>query len=205
MTALEVTQLGHIVNRGRARIASMNLSKTKAIFKIVLVVLSTVGVMGGEQAPNDEALTKESQTLGFWPDASTKLMWAKKDNGKNVNWHQATTYCRKLRVGGYADWRLATIDELEGLIDIKTYAPEHVDGSSILHFNLDRKVHGELLLSGEEWSSTQILDDRGKPVGIAWYFDFVNVRRSDDDGDIGLLDNYDKRALCVRAGERQHK
>ena len=58
-------------------------------------------------------------------------------------------------------------------------------------------------LSGEEWSS----DSRDwmtgrKPVGIAWYFDFVNVRRSDDDGDIGLLDNYDKRALCVRATER---
>jgi hypothetical protein len=203
MTVLEVTQLGYIVNRARDRIASMNLSKSKAICIIALIVLSTTGVMGGGQASNkDETPAKESQTLGYWLDSSTRLMWAKKDNGKNVNWHQATTYCRKLRVGGYADWRLATIDELEGLIDIKTYAPEHVGGGSILHFNLDRKVRGELLLSGEEWSSTQILDDRGKPVGIAWYFDFVNVRRSDDDGDIGLLDNYDKRALCVRAAER---
>ena len=181
----------------------MNLSKSKAICKIVLIVLSTAGVMSRAQASNkDEALAKEAQTLGYWVDPSTGLMWVKKDNGKNVNWHQATSYCRKMRVSGYADWRLATIDELEGLIDVKSYAPEHVGDSSILHFNFDRRVRGGLLLSGEEWSSTQRLDDRGKPVGIAWYFDFVNVRRSDDDGDIGLLDNYDKRALCVRATER---
>ena len=63
--------------------------------------MSTAGVMSRAQASNkDEALAKEAQTLGYWVDPSTGLMWAKKDNGKNVNWHQATSYCRKMRVSG---------------------------------------------------------------------------------------------------------
>ncbi|MGA1981109.1 MAG: DUF1566 domain-containing protein [Acidobacteriaceae bacterium] len=164
-----------------------------------MIILSTVGVVCGAQSTNDDdTLAKDTQARGYWADPSSGLMWAAKDNGKNVNWHQAVNYCHKLRVGGYADWRLATIDELEGLIDIKAFAPEHVGDSSILHFNIDGKVHGALLVTGREWSSSQRLDDRGKPVGIAWYFDFVNVRPSDDNGDIGLADSYDLRALCVR-------
>lgn len=200
VTALEVTQHGYIAKRETTRIADMKVLKSTAICKMALIVLSTFGMAGGGAQPTseDSQQAKETQARGYWVDSSTGLMWAAKDNGKNVNWHQATSYCRKLRVGGYTDWRLATIDELEELIDIKAYAPEHVGDSSILHFDMDRKVHGGLLLTGEEWSSSQRLDDRAKPAGIAWWFDFVNVQASDDDGDVGLRDSYDKRALCVR-------
>jgi hypothetical protein len=125
-------------------------------------------------------------------------MWAAKDNGKDVNWHQATNYCHNLRAGGYGDWRLATIEQLEELVDIKAYAPEQVGAKTILHFNMGSRVHGGLLVTGQVWSSSQNVDDRGKLIGNAWYFDFVNVRRSDDDGDVGLRDKYNKRALCVR-------
>jgi Protein of unknown function (DUF1566) len=163
-----------------------------------LVFLTAATTIAGAQLPTTPSVEQETQVRGYWVDPSTGLMWAAKDNGKNVNWHKASSYCRNLRVGGYADWRLATIEELEGLIDIRGYAPEHVGDSSILHLNPDGKVHGGLLLTGEEWSSSQRLDDRGKPAGIAWWFDFVNVRASDDDGDVGLRDSYDKRALCVR-------
>jgi hypothetical protein len=92
----------------------MNASKSWTICKIVLVVLATLNVLGRAHSPNEhDTLSKETQTQGYWVDPSTGLMWAAKDNGKNVNWHQATSYCRKLHVGGYADWRLATIEELE--------------------------------------------------------------------------------------------
>jgi hypothetical protein len=172
--------------------------KLKWQARVVLVLLTTATTIAGAQLSMTPSVEQETQARGYWVDPSTGLMWAAKDNGKNVNWHKASSYCRNLRVGGYADWRLATIEELEGLIDIKAYAPEHVGDSSILHLNPDGKVHGGLLLTGEEWSSSQRLDDRGKPVGIAWWFDFVNARASDDDGDVGLRDSYDKRALCVR-------
>ncbi|QTA80307.1 DUF1566 [Desulfonema limicola] len=50
-------------------------------------------------------------------DTSTNLMWAAKDNGENVNWKEAKEYCENYQGGGYTDWRMPTIDELEGLYE----------------------------------------------------------------------------------------
>ena len=41
---------------------------------------------------------QDTQVRGFWVDPSTGLMWAKKDNGKDVNWKNAVKYCRDLQV-----------------------------------------------------------------------------------------------------------
>jgi len=54
---------------------------------------------------------------GVVKDTRTGLMWAAKDNGKDVTWHDAKRYCENYRGGGYSDWRMPTIDELEGLYD----------------------------------------------------------------------------------------
>ena len=82
--------------------------------KISVIVLLTSHTFSGAQSRKEnDALVQQTQERGYWVDQSSGLMWAAKDNGKNVNWHQATSYCQKLRVGGYADWRLATIEELE--------------------------------------------------------------------------------------------
>jgi hypothetical protein len=48
-------------------------------------------------------------------DPETGLMWTIRDNGSDVTWPQANDYAQQLRFGGYADWRLPTIDELEEL------------------------------------------------------------------------------------------
>jgi uncharacterized caspase-like protein len=50
-------------------------------------------------------------------DARTNLMWAAKDNGSNINWQGAKSYCDNYRGGGYSDWRMPTQDELAGLYD----------------------------------------------------------------------------------------
>lgn len=44
-------------------------------------------------------------------------MWAAKDNGSNINWTDAKKYCDGYRGGGYKDWRMPTIKELETLYD----------------------------------------------------------------------------------------
>jgi len=55
-------------------------------------------------------------------DTHTKLMWAAKDNGSDINWANAKSYCENYRGGGYTDWRMPTQDELAGLYDqTKTY------------------------------------------------------------------------------------
>jgi hypothetical protein len=58
-------------------------------------------------------------------DTHTDLMWAAKDNGYNINWSDAKSYCENYHGGGYTDWRMPTLDELEGLYDIaKAYTSE---------------------------------------------------------------------------------
>ena len=49
-------------------------------------------------------------------------MWTKKDNGVDVTWQEATTYCQNLQIGSQSDWRLPTIDELKGIFDSSTNA-----------------------------------------------------------------------------------
>lgn len=50
-------------------------------------------------------------------DTKTNLMWAAKDNGSNINWTNAKSYCENYRGGGYTDWRMPTQDELAVLYD----------------------------------------------------------------------------------------
>ena len=54
---------------------------------------------------------------GVVKDTNTGLMWAAKDNGDDITWHDAKTYCENYRGGGYTDWRMPTQDELAGLYD----------------------------------------------------------------------------------------
>jgi hypothetical protein len=50
-------------------------------------------------------------------DTKTKLMWAAKDNGSDINWQGAMNYCENYSGGGYTDWRMPTQDELARLYD----------------------------------------------------------------------------------------
>jgi hypothetical protein len=55
-------------------------------------------------------------------DTSSNLMWAATDNGGNIEWRFAKSYCEDYRGGGYTDWRMPTQNELAGLYDAgKTY------------------------------------------------------------------------------------
>jgi serine/threonine-protein kinase len=119
-------------------------------------------------ANNADALT--------WTDPATGLMWATKDNNSDVNWQQATDYCRNLQLSGYSKWRLPTIDELHGLYDPKA----DVGGY---------QVKGNLQLSGWNWSSSQ-----GNASGEAWNFHFNNGQRYSGGRDY----KFSGRALCVR-------
>jgi hypothetical protein len=51
----------------------------------------------------------------IYADPSTGLMWAKQDNGRNINWTGARSYCENYNVGGVTGWRMPTQDELAGL------------------------------------------------------------------------------------------
>ena len=56
---------------------------------------------------------------GTITDNLTGLMWTKNANlsGSTMTWYQAVDYCNNLTLGGYSDWRLPNVSELESLIN----------------------------------------------------------------------------------------
>lgn len=48
-------------------------------------------------------------------DLEAGLMWAAVDNGADIDWHAAEQFCRTCNIGGYTDWRMPTVKELENL------------------------------------------------------------------------------------------
>jgi len=66
-------------------------------------------------------------------DTKTKLMWAAKDNGSDINWVNAKFYCENYRGGGYKDWRMPTLDELEELYDASKARPATCYGGNSIH------------------------------------------------------------------------
>ena len=111
-------------------------------------------------------------------------MWAKDSNSDNITWDRAKSYCASLRLGGYSNWRLASIEELTGIYDpAQTVGHCHVKGGIRFH---------DLCWS---WSG-----NRGIDSGEAWGFGFVSGEQSS----IGTEERrYDTRVLCVRpSGKR---
>jgi len=52
---------------------------------------------------------------GTVTDKKAGLMWQKEDDGEERNLQEALTYCKKLFLAGFKDWRLPTLAEFEGL------------------------------------------------------------------------------------------
>ena len=118
----------------------------------------------------------EMERRGYWIDSKTRLMWAAADNGSAVSWGQAALHCRSSVLGGFHDWSLPAIDDLQsifgGTSDDRGY-----------------RIVSPIKLTGWAWSSTP-----GKQQGEAWALDFGDGgRASVMAGDAGL-----NRALCVR-------
>ena len=115
-------------------------------------------------------------------DARTGLMWTRNDNGQDIDWPGANEYAKKLGLGGYTDWRLPTIEELERLYDPK-------DGGE---YNIRKPFR---LSNWWVWSSTKMRVDSESPSTRKMrYFSFHGGKRYHSP--VGDLSG--TRALCVR-------
>ena len=66
-------------------------------------------------------------------DTSTNLMWAAKDNGEDITWQPAKSYCENYHGGGYTNWRMPTQNELAGLYDANKSRPAACNRSHEIH------------------------------------------------------------------------
>jgi hypothetical protein len=164
--------------------------------KGALIFVAVAAIIAGAQSPSDGPEGSQTQVRGYWIDSSTGLMWAAKDNGRDVSWKKAIKYCRDSRLAGYSDWRLAKTVELQGIYDKNAEAPGLAGSRKDLR-PFSWHVKGYLLLTGDQWSSEWIPDDRGKPSGYETYFNF-NEGRPNDDPSGWPYSSTGMRALCVR-------
>jgi hypothetical protein len=141
-----------------------------------------------------EAIRRQAETEAAlhptWTDPDTGLMRAKKDNGKDVSWEQASDYCAKSQLGGFNDWRMPTIEELGGIFDPGVSVESVLDD---VDWILDTRVKGKIYITGGEWSSSPAHDP-----GSMRIYNFAQLQENEPlSFPLGGF-NYSMRALCVR-------
>jgi hypothetical protein len=148
---------------------------------------------GGEIARDGRFIAYDNGTV---LDTSTNLMWAAKDNGADIQWFKAKSYCENYRGGGYTDWRMPTQDELAALYDADKTSKNPVTEGCGGGYHLTELIH---LTCGYLWSSevVEYLSSTriGGRQGASISFSMGNRNWS-----VTSIDGY-HRALPVRSGK----
>jgi hypothetical protein len=112
----------------------MNVTLLKIVAVIVALSIgiftTSINVTAGETGKDGRFIAYDNGTV---LDTKTNLMWAKKDNGGDIDWHNAKSYCKNYRGGGYKDWRMPTLAELGGIYDAQKSRLAACDQSIKIH------------------------------------------------------------------------
>ncbi|MFZ4439955.1 MAG: DUF1566 domain-containing protein [Syntrophales bacterium] len=141
---------------------------------------------------NIQEIKRDGQFIAYdnWTvlDNKTGLMWAAIDNGSDIDWQSAKTYCDNYRGGGYTDWRLPTQNELEGLYDKSKSYKVKPARMNVLDVHLTELIQ---LSAWRSWASDS-------KYGRADYFNFAwGIQRQSTPP--AELENH--RALPVRTAK----
>lgn len=115
--------------------------------KIILLIIIGLSILNAEFIKSGDTVT--DNTLG--------LQWQDDSSPSVLTWKSALDQCNNLTLGGYSDWRLPNINELQSIVDRSKLYPSIVTGftNTTLFFY---------------WSSTT--DSKSKDA--AWLIDFRN-------------------------------
>jgi len=103
------------------------LMKNRSISVSIVILSATLLILDANAEDininkTDSAIEQEvgdtryiSNEDGTVVDVMLGLMWAANDNGKLIAWEDALEYCNRLKLGGYSDWRMPTLQELATL------------------------------------------------------------------------------------------
>ena len=113
----------------------------KIVAVTLFMAIGTIVIAGGDIRPSGSYDNARKSCIDdyVYADYKTNLMWqdasygdaedgAYKHNrsaGKAGRWKYAKNYCSTLAYGGYDDWRLPTVGELQDLNDGRTFKFKH--------------------------------------------------------------------------------
>lgn len=127
---------------------------------------------------SNPACNFEDRGSGVLKQVSTGVEWTQSDNGSDINWEGANSWCSNKGDG----WRLPTVEELLSLYD-KSGAVKTPCGEFTCEVSPLFRLSSEWFWSGEREGSSE-----------AWFVNLFNgVRHSSD-----VSYTYYKRALCAR-------
>ncbi|HER63436.1 MAG TPA: DUF1566 domain-containing protein [Desulfobacteraceae bacterium] len=149
------------------------------IFAVVVFSCGFYQAVAAQDSPANERFQAVGEDIVY--DSQTGLMWAARDNGRDIDWYDAEYYCKEFVAGGYTDWRLPSIDELSSLY---TRERKNKDG----YFITDYITITDCCV----WSADT-------NMGGASVFSYKSGRKP-----AGFLgDTYQLRALPVREAEKK--
>jgi hypothetical protein len=154
----------------------LDLGDSERAEKIFLAPFASVAFLEAAKIEAARLQVEEERETGIYLDKKRALIWAARDNGRDISWVNSFQYCEELSLAGFEDWRLPTLDELKEIMkpmSNRQYAtPEEI-----------------YLTSCCPWSSTP------KTRSSAWNFNFKFKKAFSG----SMTHTYDHRALCVRA------
>ncbi|QOY54155.1 DUF1566 domain-containing protein [Candidatus Sulfurimonas marisnigri] len=134
------------------------------IKKLLLIVMLALTSFAYEIVINETIKLEKKHTLtrddssNIITDSTTGMMW-KDDYKVKKTWNEAKGYCQDLKMGGYDDWRLPAINELESIADYRQYKPAIKAGFD----NITSHIY---------WSSSTDISNSND----AWFLLFENGR-----------------------------
>ena len=154
-----------------------------------LVCFTVLGEIGTPWAVADppKAVLGESRWTdlgsGVLRDSRSGLQWTRDDNGSDIDWEGAQSYCDGKRSG----WRLPSLEELAAIYDQTDAGTRCADALC--------KNSSQFHLTGSWfWSATQVGKDSTDGIELAWGLLMVNGARTQSVREV----SYGSRALCVR-------
>lgn len=150
------------------------MKKSLGTMVAIMIVAIISGLFITAKYSNAVEIGQESRFIaydnGTVLDTKTNLMWAVKDNGSNINWADAKSYCENYKGGGYTDWRMPTKLELKGLYD------DTIFGNNGYHLTKLINLSGVFVWSSESTGTKPFVTSF--LYGLAYEDNSSNARRN---------------------------
>jgi len=137
---------------------------------------------------------------GTVSDTSTGLMWMQTDSEETLNWEEALSYCENLEAGGYSDWRLPDVKELQSIVDYDgSYPAIDQDFFACTEFDDNENYYF--------WTGTSAYFNPAEPTyDSAWYVAFGYAVGNDGEdshgaGAVRFSPKYDGSEAAFEGGD----